>query len=110
MTTLIRNARVLTLAGARPRRGGAMRDLGVMDRADVLVEGDSISAVAPSDPGIRLLRSAEVEIDAKGRVLMPALVDCHTHACWAGSRIDEWEQKLAGATYLEILRSGGGIM
>lgn len=110
MTTLIRNARVLTLASARPRRGGAMRDLGVMDRADVLVEGDSISAVAPSDPGIRLLRSAEVEIDAKGRVLMPALVDCHTHACWAGSRIDEWEQKLAGATYLEILRSGGGIM
>lgn len=87
-----------------------MRDLGIVDRADVLLEDGSISAVAPSNPGIRLLRPAEVEIDAKGRVLMPAFVDCHTHACWAGSRHDEWERKLAGATYLEILQSGGGIM
>lgn len=110
MLTLIRNARVLTLAGERPRRGPSMRDLGVIVRADVLLEDDTISAVAPSDPGIRLLRAADVEIDAKGRVLMPSLVDCHTHACWAGSRIDEWERKLAGATYLEILQAGGGIM
>lgn len=87
-----------------------MRDLGIVDRADVLLEGGTISAIAPSNPGIRLLRAADVEIDAKGRVLMPSLVDCHTHACWAGSRIDEWERKLAGATYLEILQSGGGIM
>lgn len=87
-----------------------MRDLGIVDRADVLLEGDTISAVAPSNPGIRLLRAADGEIDAKGRVLMPALIDCHTHACWAGSRIDEWERKLAGATYLEILQAGGGIM
>ena len=38
------------------------------------------------------------------------LAECHTHACWAGSRLDEWERKLRGATYLEILESGGGIM
>lgn len=110
MTTLIRNARVLTLTGQRLRRGGSMRDLGIVDRADVLLEGGTIAAVAPSSPGIRLLRAAEVEIDAKGRVLMPAFIDCHTHACWAGSRLDEWERKLAGATYLQILQSGGGIM
>lgn len=40
---------------------------------------------------------------------MPGLVDCHTHACFAGSRIDEWEKKLAGATYQEIMAAGGGI-
>ena len=50
------------------------------------------------------------EIDGAGRVLMPGFVDAHTHACWAGERLDEWERKQAGATYLEILESGGGIM
>lgn len=41
---------------------------------------------------------------------MPAFVDCHTHAMWTGSRLDEWQMKLRGASYLDILRSGGGIM
>ena len=41
---------------------------------------------------------------------MPAFVDCHTHACWSGERLDEWDRKQAGASYLEILESGGGIM
>ncbi|MCA9300842.1 MAG: imidazolonepropionase, partial [Phycisphaerales bacterium] len=50
------------------------------------------------------------DLDARGRVLMPAFVDCHTHACWAGDRLDEWDLKRQGATYLEILASGGGIM
>jgi imidazolonepropionase len=106
-TLLIRGARVLTLAGPGPRRGAAMRDLGVIDPCDVLVEGGRIAAVGP-----RLATpSGECEeIDAAGRVLMPGLVDCHTHMCWSGSRVDEWERKLAGATYLDILRSGGGIM
>lgn len=45
-----------------------------------------------------------------GRVLIPGFVDCHTHACWAGSRLEEWEQKLKGASYLELLNAGGGIM
>ncbi len=106
MTLLIRNARVLTLAGARPRRGAAMRELGAIDRCDVLVEGDKIASVGP---GIAAPPGAEV-IDAAGRVLMPGFVDCHTHMCWTGSRVDEWEKKLAGATYLEILKAGGGIM
>ncbi|MFO0836680.1 MAG: imidazolonepropionase [Phycisphaerales bacterium] len=110
MLTLIHNARVLTLAGDRPRRGTTMRDLGVIDRADVLIVDDKISLVASSNPGIQFVRPPDLTIDAKGRVLMPALIDCHTHACWAGSRIDEWERKLAGATYLEILQAGGGIM
>ncbi len=48
--------------------------------------------------------------DAKGRVVLPGFVDCHTHACFAGSRLDEWERKLDGAGYLELLDQGGGIM
>ena len=49
-------------------------------------------------------------IDAQRRVLMPAFVDGHTHACWAGERLDEFDMKLKGASYLDILKAGGGIM
>ena len=117
---LIRDARVLTMLApdeTRPpaggRRGVAMGELGVIASADVLIESGRIAAVWPRDASgasaARLPEGAE-EMFAQKRVLMPGFVDCHTHACWAGSRIDEWERKLAGATYQEIAASGGGIM
>jgi imidazolonepropionase len=104
---LIRNARVLTLAeGARPRRGPALGVLSTLDRADVLIDEGQIAAIGPStQPPM-----GACVVDAAGRVLMPGFVDCHTHACWAGDRLDEWEMKRRGATYLQILESGGGIM
>ncbi len=102
------NARVLTLAGGDgPRRGPVLRDLGVIPRGFVRVEAGRIAAVgegAPDPP------AADETIDAGGCVLMPGFVDCHTHACWAGDRFDEFEMKLAGRSYLEILEAGGGIM
>lgn len=104
---LIRNARVLTMGEAPgARRGGALGELGPIDHADVLIENGHITSVGA---GPSAAPGAEV-FDARGRVLMPAFVDCHTHACWAGDRLDEWEHKQRGATYLEILESGGGIM
>lgn len=125
---LIRDARVLTLAGAAPRRGGAprSRDLSILDRADVLVIGDRIARVGHVDASE--VPAGATAIRANGKVLMPAFVDCHTHACWGGTRIDEWELKSGwdrarrdGApdeltrrserpTYLELLQRGGGIM
>lgn len=108
MSVLIRGARVLTLsAGDRPRRGSALRELGVLSRADVLVEGERIAAVGKT---VSVIRAPDRTIDADGRVLMPGFVDCHTHACWAGDRLDEWERTLRGEAYLDILKSGGGIM
>lgn len=104
---LIRGARVLTLGEqAWPRRGHAIGDLSVLDGADVLVRdglivGVDVEMEAPGDASV---------IEAEGRVLMPGLVDCHTHLCWSGSRIDEWEQRLAGRMYQEIQAAGGGIM
>lgn len=109
MSLLIRNARVLTLAGPSPRRGSALSDLGIVPRADVLIEDGLITAVTSSS----LRRSAAPplhDLDAAGRVLMPAFVDCHTHLCWAGDRLDEWDMRRRGAAYLAILRAGGGIM
>ena len=96
---LIRDARVVTMDG--PGRS----DLGVLDRADVRIGRGKIEAI-----GTGLDAAGCSVYEARGRVLMPAFVDCHTHACWAGSRLDEWARKLQGATYLELLEAGGGIM
>lgn len=106
MSLLIRNARVLSMGKARPKRGAAMRDLGVIRHADVIIHRDKIVAVGES---LSMPAGART-IEANGRVLCPAFVDCHTHACWAGDRLGEWERRLAGESYLALLKSGGGIM
>jgi imidazolonepropionase len=105
MGLFIRNARILTLAGEdRPRRGAALRELGVIEHGDVLVTEGTIAAVAPK---LEVPEGAEI-VEANGRVLMPGFIDCHTHACWAGDRLGEWEQKLRGIPHREILQAGGG--
>ncbi|MFZ5493993.1 MAG: imidazolonepropionase [Verrucomicrobiota bacterium] len=106
MPLLLRNARILTLAqGSRPRRGRELADLGLIPAGEVLLADGKIVAV-----GQKVAAPADAEIiDAQGRVLLPGFVDCHTHACWAGDRLAEWELKLRGVPYLEILKQGGGI-
>lgn len=116
--TVIRDARVLTMLAPGEtvppkggRRGHVLGTLGVLPRADVVIHDGRIVAVEDSaQTTSSFQRSATTTIDARGRVLMPGFVDAHTHACWAGSRVDEWERKLAGATYQEIMAAGGGIM
>ena len=103
---LLRHARILTLAaGDRPRRGAALGQLGVVERGDVLVRDGLIAAIEPS---IEAPPDTQV-LEAGGRVLMPGFVDCHTHACWAGDRLAEWEMKLRGMSHTKILEAGGGI-
>jgi imidazolonepropionase len=104
------NSRVLTLSQpgeAAARRGKSLADLGVIERGYVRIEDRTIAAVGAGEPPDR---SEGEMIDAGGCVLMPAFVDCHTHACWAGNRFDEFEMALRGASYLDILKAGGGIM
>ena len=104
---LFRNARVLTMgAGDGARRAAGMRELGAIDGADVLVDKGLVAAVGAGLP----VPAGARTIECDGRVLMPGFVDCHTHLCWAGDRVDEWERRLAGASYLELLEAGGGIM
>ncbi len=107
------NARLVTIPappGGGAHRGRAMREIGVVERADVLIEGGVIREVAPRREGAAPPDDRTPTLDARGRVVAPGLVDCHTHACFAGDRLGEWEMKLAGAAYLDILRAGGGIM
>lgn len=106
MNLHIRNARILTLAGPPgPRRGKALGELGVIPAGEVLIADGKIAAVGPKVD----VPAGTESIDALGRVLMPGFVDCHTHACWAGDRLDEWQMKLRGVPYLEIMKKGGGV-
>jgi imidazolonepropionase len=96
MSILINNARVVST--------GTTSDGPLQS---ILIEGDHIAAIGPS---IQTLRPVDRTIDAAGKCVIPGFVDCHTHACFAGDRLDEWDLKRRGATYLEILEKGGGIM
>lgn len=114
MITVLTNARVLTLANGMPlgaRRGEAMKWLGIIDPGEVWIDDVSgtIVKLGQADECGPIPEGAEY-IDCRGRVLMPGFIDCHTHACFEGDRLQEWELKLAGATYLEIAARGGGIM
>ena len=100
---LWRNARLATLAAGTP-------GLGRVEKGCVAVRGESIVYAGPENdlPG-DFARQAEV-IDCEGRWITPGLVDCHTHLIYAGDRAHEFELRLAGASYEEIARTGGGIV
>lgn len=100
---VFRNARIVTCAGP----GDTSKErLGVVDHGAVAISGDHIQWVGPDD---ERPRGARREIDLKGRVLLPGLVDPHTHLVFAGGRIDEFARKMAGEDYRAIAASGGGI-
>lgn len=101
-------AQVLTLAGG-PQRGAELGSLKVIPDGAVLIEGEVIRAVGSSEELLHA-HPQEPKLDASGRVVLPGFVDPHTHAIWAGDRALEFEQRLQGKTYLEILASGGGIL
>jgi imidazolonepropionase len=92
-----------------PQRGMALGDLGLIANGAVAARDGRVMAVGPSAK-LRARFQAKTEIDAGGRCVLPGFVDPHTHLPWAGDRAGEFEQRLAGATYMEIMNAGGGIM
>ncbi|NBB48152.1 imidazolonepropionase [Rhizobium sp. CRIBSB] len=101
MTTILTNARLATMSPERP-------GLGVIENGRVMIEGGRIVAVGEASE-IAIPAGAEV-IDCEGRWVTPGLIDCHTHLVHAGNRAREFEMRLAGASYEEIARAGGGIV
>lgn len=102
-------AQVVTCAGPpRARRGTEMADAGVRTDVAVAVNDGRIQDVGPLAEMRRLAPGAE-EIDCRGGVLIPGLVDSHTHAVFGRPRFDEQEMRAAGLDYMEIARRGGGI-
>jgi imidazolonepropionase len=101
---------LLTLASpGGPKRGSAMRQLGVIPNGAVAIRHGRVLAVGPEEELLGQVRAAET-LDAAGRLVMPGFVDPHTHLVWAGERADEFEMRVAGASYMEIMAAGGGIM
>ncbi len=101
-------AQVLTLAGG-PQRGKELGRLGLIENGAVLMRDEKIVAVGPTDE-LRASYRDEPTLDATGCVVRPGFVDPHTHLIWAGDRAREFEMRLEGAKYLDILAAGGGIL
>lgn len=101
-------SQLLTVAGA-PQRGGDLGRLGLIPDGALLIRDGFIAAVGPTQE-LRQAYPTDETLDARGRVVMPGFIDPHTHAIWAGDRAAEFEMRLEGKTYLEILAAGGGIL
>ncbi|KJS10317.1 MAG: imidazolonepropionase [Peptococcaceae bacterium BRH_c8a] len=112
---LVHNAgQLVTVAGYSqlPKRGAELADIGLVENGVLAAQDGIIVAVGPAaqvQEQVELTGDATV-IDAGGRVVLPGLVDPHTHVVFAGSREHELEMKIAGMGYLEILAQGGGIL
>jgi imidazolonepropionase len=109
---------LLTLRGdTSPRRGPALKELTLIEDAAVLCGGGKIIAVGRQrdllrDPWIKKNRKNRRklhELDCQGGVVLPGLVDCHTHPAFAAPRLVDFEKRISGASYEEIAAAGGGI-
>ncbi len=108
---IIHNAKqLLTCASnGKAKKGNNLQELGIIENGAVAINNGLIKAVGTS---AEILSDFEAEnvIDARQKVVMPAFVDPHTHIIYAGNRLNEFELKIKGADYLEILANGGGIL
>lgn len=108
--SLITNiGQLVTCAAEAPKRGDAMRDVGIVEDGAVAVVGGKIVGIGNTAEILDQFESENI-IDAGGRVACPGFVDPHTHIVFAGDRLNEFELKIKGADYLEILAGGGGII
>jgi imidazolonepropionase len=101
-------SQLLTLAGG-PQRGTALGNLGIIEDGAIAVADGYILAVGSTDEIQRRYRANQA-IDASGSVVLPGFVDPHTHLIFAGDRAAEFEMRIAGASYMEIMDAGGGII
>ena len=101
-------SQLLTIAGA-PQRGRELGRLGIVPDGAVLIRDGKITAVGFTSEMLQAYPHEET-LDARGHVIMPGFVDPHTHLLWVGDRAAEFEMRLEGKAYLEILAAGGGIL
>lgn len=114
-TLLIKNAsQLITLntGSSKPLTREKMSDLGIIENGAVLIQDGRICAAGRTEDIEASfqsdIQSAEI-INAAGKIVLPGLVDPHTHLVYSGSREEEFNMRLNGATYMEIMNNGGGI-
>ena len=100
-STLYNNAQIATMTSDKP--------YGLIENGAVAISNGMIKWVGP-EKDLPVEFNGLPENDLGGRLLTPALIDCHTHLVYGGSRATEFELRLKGASYEEISRSGGGIL
>ena len=106
---LIHSASQLVTLKGGPQRGSDLGNLGIIEDGAILIRDGKIIDIGDSNSMMKKYPNEE-KFNADERVVMPGFVDPHTHAVWAGNRANEFEAKLSGKTYLEILAEGGGIL
>jgi imidazolonepropionase len=108
---LILHAELATIRGSSPKRGTEQGDIGLIPGGAAAIVDGKIAAVGPTDAILREYKAKKADtIDATGRLVTPGLVDPHTHLVFAGTREEEFEKRLKGASYMEIAQAGGGIL
>ncbi len=104
---------LVSLSGENaPRRREGMSELGIIEDGSVWIEDGVIVAVGTTNELENLFKSRSLEadiVDATGHLVTPGLVDPHTHVAYGGSREREFEMRLKGSTYMDIMNAGGGI-
>jgi len=111
MKTLFKNpSQIITVNtnGKNLKRGSELSDINPISDHSILVENGNIKDLIPNLSVSKI--SADKTIDLKDLIVLPGLVECHTHAAYAGSRANEFLMRLKGTTYEEISKSGGGII
>jgi imidazolonepropionase len=104
-------AQVATPAGTdAPLRGRGLADVDVTEKAFLLCENGRVEATGRMCDLPALGGDELGEIDGTGLCAIPGLVDCHTHACFGGDRVDEFSRRVTGASYEELHAAGGGIL
>ena len=98
---------MVTLAGG-PQRGHELGRLGILEDGAVLVRGEIIEEIGKTANLVYKYPNEE-RLDAYGMAVIPGFVDPHTHLVWAGDRAAEFEMRLQGKSYMEIMNAGGGI-
>ena len=110
MRTLLHNpASIVTVNtnGKNLKRGKELSEIGVVFDHSIIIEDTLIKDII-TNPSVKKNNFDKI-IDVTGRTVLPGLVECHTHTAFAGSRADEFRQKLSGIGYEEIAKRGGGI-
>jgi imidazolonepropionase len=102
---------LVTVKGSseKPAIGKQMRHLGIISGGSLAIKNGTIVAIGKTSE-VKKEFKAEGVISASGKTVIPGLVDPHTHLVFSGSREDEFQMRIEGASYMEILKAGGGIL
>ncbi len=110
MKTLFKNPVQIVTVDTKSKhfkRGKELSEIGLLSEHSILVENGIIKDIIPNSSLSKI--SADKTVDLEDLIVLPGLIECHTHAAYAGSRADEFLLRLKGATYEDIAKNGGGI-